>query len=778
MAELLGKQLGNYRLISLIGRGGFAEVYLGEHVYLKTQAAIKVLKTRLTAKEREGFLTEARTIAHLQHHHIVRVLEFGVEEGMPFLVMEYAPHGTLRQRHPRGTPLILETIVPYVKDIADALQYAHEEKLIHRDIKPENMLLGSNNEILLSDFGIALVVKTRSHQDKQEVFGTIAYMAPEQLQGRAQLASDQYALGIVVYEWLSGDRPFHGSFTEIACQHLLTPPPSLLERVPTLQPVVEQVVLIALAKDPEQRFPSVQAFADALEQASVGAHFITPTANQLSSVQDSSIPRSTSDMKGYEDALPYSGGNPSVTEPSDGKLVSTEDKDERVSVWRMGKRQAVAAIIGFDIIVCVSILAGFIISNPSSSSILGILGLILFALVAFTAEFFGAVFGPWVGLFTGIGPLVGFIIISITNDDIRFSFPIEVYWPIQVGILLVGFISGFAILKKKGRYNIGHSLSFCSLGAAVGSAFAIFINYREYQHQSSAVNDVLIPTSILALGYILISLILLPILLVVYNRIASRRKPRFTTGNPASPALPQLQPLAGIQGPESRRALPVRLKTLLIVQALLIIGGGGIFYYAAILHPATSFQDIYLNATGGTPVIDDPLSIESFVSWNIASSCMFTGGALHAYGKEFVCLSPDTDFRDFAFQARMTFIKGNGGGLFFRAMFLPDGIRLEQFYYFSVLPDGYYGLTVGGFDSSLNNNKFHFLTSSYSSAINKGLGQTNLLTVIALGNDIYLYINKQYVAHVYDSTSNSGSIGVIGEVGSDEAFRHAQVWSL
>jgi hypothetical protein len=276
----------------------------------------------------------------------------------------------------------------------------------------------------------------------------------------------------------------------------------------------------------------------------------------------------------------------------------------------------------------------------------------------------------------------------------------------------------------------------------------------------------------------LISIIVLPILLVVYNRIASRRKVTLPTDHPSLQVLAQPQSLAGSQAPEPRRALSVKLKTLLIVQVLLIIGGGSIYYYTAVLHPASSFQDIYLKATGGTPVIDDPLSKESFVSWNITGSCTFTGGALHAYGKEFVCISPDTDFRDFAFQAQMTFIKGNGGGLFFRAIFLPDGIRLQQFYYFSLLPNGYFGLTVGGFDASLNNNKFHFLTSSYSSAIKRGPGQTNLLTVIALGNDIYLYINKQYVAHVYDSTSMSGSIGVIGEVGSDEAFRHAQVWSL
>src|SRR5947209_8347170 len=277
-----GQPLGNYRLITLLGRGGFAEVYLGEHVYLKTRAAIKVLQTRLAKEDREGFLTEARTIAHMQHDHIVSILEFGVESNVPFLVMEYAPNGTLRQRHPRGTPLPLEHIVPYVRQIADALQYAHDGKLIHRDVKPENMLLGANDELLLSDFGIALVVKSSLFQDKEEVAGTVCYMAPEQLQGKPRPASDQYALGIVVYEWLCGDRPFLGSFTEIASQHLLTPPPPLQERVPNISPAVEEVVRIALAKDPRQRFASVLEFANALEQVSVGAQFVVPSPSPLS----------------------------------------------------------------------------------------------------------------------------------------------------------------------------------------------------------------------------------------------------------------------------------------------------------------------------------------------------------------------------------------------------------------------------------------------------------------------------------------------------------------
>src|SRR5438105_2840005 len=239
MADRVGQQLGNYRLIRLLGRGGFSEVYLGEHVYLKTQAAIKVLQMQ-GASEEEGFLNEARTIARLVHPNIVRVLEFGVQDGTAFLIMDYAPNGNMRQRHPKGKPLPLESVVSYVKQVAAALQYAHDNKLMHRDIKPENILLGSNNEVLLSDFGIAAATQSSRFQATQEIVGTMPYMAPEQLQGKAGRASDQYALGIVVYEWLCGERPFSGSSFEVYTQQLYTPPPSLREKVPTISHDVEQ----------------------------------------------------------------------------------------------------------------------------------------------------------------------------------------------------------------------------------------------------------------------------------------------------------------------------------------------------------------------------------------------------------------------------------------------------------------------------------------------------------------------------------------------------------
>lgn len=271
MADLQGQQLGNYRLLRLLGRGGFAEVYLGQHVYLNSEAALKVLQLVLEEKHVEDFLREARILASLSHPQIVRVHDFAVEHSTPFLVMEYAANGTLRQRHPQGTPVPSEAIVSYVRQIASALQYAHDRGLIHRDVKPENMLLGSRNEVLLSDFGLAMLAPHMAGQSTQRIesslAGTTPYLAPEQLQGKPHPASDQYSLGVVAYEWLCGKRPFSGSPVEIAMQHISMPPPPLHEQLPGISPSIEETVMRTLAKEPQQRFASIQDFATALEQA-------------------------------------------------------------------------------------------------------------------------------------------------------------------------------------------------------------------------------------------------------------------------------------------------------------------------------------------------------------------------------------------------------------------------------------------------------------------------------------------------------------------------------
>src|SRR5213080_827840 len=296
VADRLGQQFGNYRLVSLLGQGGYAEVYLGQHVRFNQQAAVKVLHAHLSGVEAEHFQQEAETIATLAHPSIVRVLDFDVQEGVPFLVIDYASNGTLRQRYPKGSLVPLPIIISSIKQVAAALQYAHDKKYIHRDVKPENMLIGRREEVLLSDFGIATIAHSTSSlsTSAEGTSGTLAYMAPEQIEGHSRPASDQYALGVVVYEWLCGERPFEGSVSELIAQHLSMPPLPLHERVPAIPPEVEQVVLRALAKDPKARFASVADFSAALEQAS--QHALAPTARLVSEQSD----REQAAATGYE----------------------------------------------------------------------------------------------------------------------------------------------------------------------------------------------------------------------------------------------------------------------------------------------------------------------------------------------------------------------------------------------------------------------------------------------------------------------------------------------
>ncbi|WP_161975238.1 serine/threonine protein kinase [Tengunoibacter tsumagoiensis] len=288
-SDRIGQQFANYRLTRLVGVGGFAEVYLGEHIHLDSLAAIKLLNQSIISRDLSLFLCEARTIAALDHPAIIRVMDCGVEHNEPFIIMQYAPNGTLRQRHPRGYQVPLAQVVPYVEQLAHALDYAHEHKIIHRDIKPENMLIGSQQQILLSDFGIALVTSSAvSQQGKKAASGTVAYMAPEQIMGLPRPASDQYALGVVVYEWLAGELPFQGSLPEMYGQHLHARPPALCEKNRSLPLAVAEVVGKALAKDPDQRFASVREFAQELRR-SMRSSFIISSDSSTSFSHQSSL---------------------------------------------------------------------------------------------------------------------------------------------------------------------------------------------------------------------------------------------------------------------------------------------------------------------------------------------------------------------------------------------------------------------------------------------------------------------------------------------------------
>lgn len=294
-----GKQLGPYRLVRLLGAGGFAEVYLGMHIHLNTPAAIKVLHMQLREEGLEQFRNEAHAIARLRHPHIVRMLDFGIENGqIPYLVMDYLPGGTLRQLHTKRTQLPLSTVASYTRQIAEALQYAHNERYIHRDVKPDNMLVEKSSHILLSDFSLAVIAHSTRSQTAQQIAGTIGYMAPEQIEEYPRPASDQYALGVVVYEWLCGQLPFHGTMLEMITKHCSVPPPPLRLHNPAIPPDVERVVLRALEKDWRARFPTIQEFAQALEQAS--------HAPATGSSRPSTLPYSPTKAAAYARSRPLS----------------------------------------------------------------------------------------------------------------------------------------------------------------------------------------------------------------------------------------------------------------------------------------------------------------------------------------------------------------------------------------------------------------------------------------------------------------------------------------
>ncbi len=262
MAERVGQQWGQYRLLQLLGKGSFAEVYLAEHGHSGTRIAIKILNTTLVRDDFEPFRSEASTISQLSHAHILRLLDFGVERGVPYLVMQYAPGGTLRRHLPQHMPLSPATILPFIEQTASALQYAHDRGVVHRNLKPENVLLNAQAEALLSDFSIAVLEQKTRYQATQDG-GAAAYMAPEQIRGHALPASDQYALGLMIYEWLSGARPFEGTLRDILTQHLNATPPPLREQAPHVSAALEGVVMKALEKDPRGRYPSISAFAQA-----------------------------------------------------------------------------------------------------------------------------------------------------------------------------------------------------------------------------------------------------------------------------------------------------------------------------------------------------------------------------------------------------------------------------------------------------------------------------------------------------------------------------------
>jgi len=269
---LLGKRIsGRYKLLEMIGGGGMSNVYLAHDMILDRDVAIKILRYDFANEEelRRRFQREALSATSLTHPHIVNIYDVGEDEDIHYIVMEYVKGKTLKEYILQNAPVSPTKSVLFMKQLTSAISTAHNNHIIHRDIKPQNILLDEEENVKVTDFGIAMALSATSYTQTNSVLGTVHYLSPEQARGgTATKQSDIYALGIVLFELLTGQLPFSGeSAVSIALKHLQTETPSIRKIIPSIPQSIENVVFKATAKDPKDRYLTAEEMADDLATA-------------------------------------------------------------------------------------------------------------------------------------------------------------------------------------------------------------------------------------------------------------------------------------------------------------------------------------------------------------------------------------------------------------------------------------------------------------------------------------------------------------------------------
>jgi streptogramin lyase/predicted Ser/Thr protein kinase len=274
---LIGTELAGYRIASVVGKGGMSVVYLAEHERLHRKAALKVLAPELAENEsfRDRFLRESEIAAQLDHENVIPIFDAGEADGVLYIAMRYVEGTDLRERLKRDGALEPARALAILAQVAGALDAAHARGLVHRDVKPANVLLAGSEHVYLADFGLSKQASSISGLTATGQFvGTVDYVAPEQIQGDAVDArADEYALGCVLYECLTGETPFpRSSSIAVLWAHVEDEPPSLVVARPELPEALDAVVKRALAKNPDERFGSCRELVEAARAA------ITPAA--------------------------------------------------------------------------------------------------------------------------------------------------------------------------------------------------------------------------------------------------------------------------------------------------------------------------------------------------------------------------------------------------------------------------------------------------------------------------------------------------------------------
>ena len=269
--DLIGKHVNGYEILSQVGQGGMATVYLARQRSMNRNVALKFLPAVFLNDDSylQRFEREVKIVARLEHRNIVPVYDYGKFDQQPYIAMRYMPAGSVEELLAEGK-IPLGRVASIIEQVASALDYAHQMGILHRDLKPSNILLDDGGGVFITDFGIAQILSEGSGKiTTQGAVGTPSYMSPEQAQGEPlDGRSDVYSLGVMLFELLTGRRPFESDTPySIAVMHVTTPPPSPRELDPSVSAALEGVVMRALRKDPAQRYASAGALASALSAA-------------------------------------------------------------------------------------------------------------------------------------------------------------------------------------------------------------------------------------------------------------------------------------------------------------------------------------------------------------------------------------------------------------------------------------------------------------------------------------------------------------------------------
>ena len=774
--SLEGQQLGRYHLLKLIGSGGMGEVYLAQDPGINRQVAIKVVRVEAVDFSKKNvdtlsgvramtgagsmglqdaarlFQREAKAIAMLDHPGILPLYDYGEQSVngamLTYLVMPYREEGSLANWLQRGgiKLLTVQIVEQMLQQAASALQYAHDHQVVHQDVKPSNFLIRTSRErpkipdLLLTDFGIAKLSMFTTRAS-QSIRGTPTYMAPEQWEGRPVPATDQYALAVMLYELLSGHPPFRGTPMQMMYAHVNTQPQAPSSLNPRLSTVIDLVILRGLAKKPEERFPSIIAFAFAFRQTlrSVDASAALGISNiDMFTVDKAPITLGNSGFNAsatlaISENEARNGSNRNITLPGgrqirvripagvkDGQVIRVLDQNDQT-----GKGSTIKVYLTLSIV-------------PSTSSAAPLL----------------------------VGE-------RVVKQDETTSSGRDQNTPLRSGSV--------ASLKNERRF-----------ATSTGSVLPIGGDAKELQvppttvPPSEAVNSSGVaqqqfskdPRRRISRVYLTFIALLVALLVVssagFFYYLGGRHSTTNATATETAKAhmFQTVTAIARSKGTTTSQVDPTETVNAQNGATATAIALGADPY-----PPYLGMQAL------NDPLVDNNQehNWQVFNDTTTGNSCQFVDGSYHvveAPKNQGACFATATNFSNFTFQIEMTFIKAgqsfDAGGMVIRG----SG---NSYYYFEVFESGRYT-----FVSCINNDCGHTLVDGLSQAFpsfRAGLNQSNIIAIAVTGFSFELFINGVKVGGLVsdaNQVSDHGMIGVFGaanDATTEVAYKNAMVWT-